>query len=59
MRYAVEVAYLQRATIMVEAATEDIAAKRAEAEVVTKFKRATAAKAVKVTEAFARETTDE
>lgn len=58
MRYAVEVAYLMRATIMVDAANEEIAARRAEAEVVTKFKRATAAKAVKVTEAFARETTE-
>lgn len=58
MRYAVDVAYLMQATIMVDAANEDIAAKRAEAEVVTKFKRATAAKAVKVTEAFARETTE-
>lgn len=58
MRYAVDVAYLMRATIMVDAANEEIAARRAEAEVVTKFKRATAAKAVKVTEAFARETTE-
>lgn len=55
MRYAVQVAYLQRATIMIDAANEEIAARRAEAEVVAKFKRATAAKAVKVTEAFARE----
>lgn len=58
MRYAVEVAYLMRATIMVDAANEEIAARRAEAEVVTKFKRATAAKAVKVAEAFARETVE-
>lgn len=58
MRYAVDVGYLMRATIMVDAANEEIAARRAEAEVVAKFKRATAAKAVVVKEAFARETTE-
>ena len=55
MRYAVEVAYLMRVTIMVDAANEEIAARRAENEVMTKFQRASAAKAVKVGEAFARE----
>lgn len=58
MRYAVDVAYLMRATIMVDAANEEIAARRAEAEVVAKFKRASAAKAVGVKEAFAKETTE-
>lgn len=55
MRYAVDVAYLMRVTIMVDAATEEIAARRAENEVMTKFQRARSAKAVKVGEAFARE----
>lgn len=54
MRYAVQVAYLQRRVIMVDAANEAIAARRAE-DVARAWQNVTAARAEQIREAHLQE----
>ena len=54
MRYAVQVAYLQRRVIMVDAANEAIAARRAE-DVARAWQNVTAARAEHIREAHLQE----